>query len=280
MTWGLLAYLRAADRRSVWGMVVASILFFSAWAFKQSLVWILFSVSLYTLVRPRDWQLLLPLTLPCAAGMAAILVGLGPVYRQNTIAVQTTAAMDLGQGARIFARIFLQNAFCWLYSFVPLVLRRAMRAGREPDEAAGRPGPAGTAALWLALAITFAYGFSALCHAGSNKNHIIEYYIITTTLALAALRRVLDWPARPIEDDRGRRGGRADRRRWRCSRRPSSPAAVLRADPPGRRVGVRQAARAWRGPSMASRSRCSSSTTSSASPGTPPATAIPRSCRT
>jgi hypothetical protein len=68
-----------------------------------------------------------------------------------------------------------------------------MRAGGESG-AATEARPRGNGALWLALAITFAYGFSALCHAGSNKNHIIEYYIITTTLALAALRRVLDGP--------------------------------------------------------------------------------------
>ncbi len=191
VTWGLLAYLRAADRRSPAGMAVASLLFLSGWAFKQSLVWILFSVCLYTLVRLRDWRLLFPLALPCAAGMALTFAVLGRTYWENTIAVQTTAGIELRHAIRIVGRIFLQNAFFWLF---PLVVPALRRAARSPGEGGGAAPARGAGALWLGLAITLFYGFSALGHPGSNKNHIIEYYILTTTLALVALRRVLALP--------------------------------------------------------------------------------------
>lgn len=186
--WGLLAYLRAAERRSPAGMLAASALFFLGWSFKQSLVWTLFSVSLYTLARPRDWRLLLPLTVPCAAAMAATFARLGRPYWENTIAVQTKSSLLYGQAFEVLGRVALQNAFCWLFWLVPLALRGAAR----PRDAA--PPARGEGALGLALAITSVFGFLALAHVGSNKNHIIESYMIATTLSLVALRRVLDMP--------------------------------------------------------------------------------------
>ena len=194
VTWGLLAYLRAADRGSSAGMLAASALFFLAWGFKQSLVWTLFSVSLYTLVRLRDWRLLFPLTLPCAAGMAATFAVLGTPYWQNTISVQTKSSPLYLQAFEVFGRIFLQNDFNWLFWITPLALVWAARAGRAPGAAIARAAPParGVGALGLALAICFAYGFSALSHVGSNKNHLIEAYLIATTLSLVALGRVLD----------------------------------------------------------------------------------------
>ena len=190
LTWGLLAFLWASARRSMAGMVVASALFFSAWAFKQSLVCVLFSVCLYTLAR-RDWRLLFPLALPCAAGMALTFAVLGRDYWENTIVAPTrSAGIDLRQSAAIFARIFAQNAFFWLYPFVPPALRLLTR-GRATADGTEAPG---AGALWLALPITFAFGFAALGHEGSNKNHVIEYYVVTSALALVALRRVLAMP--------------------------------------------------------------------------------------
>lgn len=187
VTWGLWAYLRGLDRRSPAAMLAASALFFAAWGFKQSVVWTLFGVSLYTLVRTRDWRLLLPLTLPCAAAMAATFAALGAPYRANTIGVQGQTPMIPRQAIEIFGRISAQNAFPWLFWAAPLFLRRGAAPGVGPE---GR----GVGAVATAFACSFAYGLVALARLGSNKNHLFEPYMLGTTLALVALGRFLALP--------------------------------------------------------------------------------------
>jgi hypothetical protein len=190
VTWGLLAYLRAADRRSPGGMALASAVFFLGWAFKQSLAWTFFSACLYTLVRFRSWRLLLPLALPCGAAMAATYAYLGDPYWVNTIVAPALSKVSVWQAAEIFARIFLQNDFSWLFWLAPLLLSPA---GRDAEAGGTGLPDRGVRFLRLALAITFAYGLVALGRAGSNKNHIIEAYLIATTLSVVALRQVLAW---------------------------------------------------------------------------------------
>jgi hypothetical protein len=193
VTWALLAYLWAADRRSPAGMALASAAFFLGWAFKQSLVWTFFSACLYTLVRLRSWRLLLPLAIPCGLAMAATYAYLGDPYWVNTIVAPAMSQMSVKQSALIFARIFFQNGFYWLFWLVPLLMPTAAGDGEAAGtgtEGAGLPDR-GRGFLHMALAITFVYGIVALGRAGSNKNHIIEAFLIAATLSVAALRRIL-----------------------------------------------------------------------------------------
>ena len=175
---------------------------------------------------------------------------------------------SLRQAAEIFARIFLQNDFCWLYRFVPPAPdagRPGARgsAGATPDgPARGRGGPLAGAGDHASPTASPPSATS-----GSNKNHIIEcLHRHDDPRAGRAPPRA--GPGRPA--DRGRSGSAAAAALVApMALFPAAQLAAprsLRPDPPGRRVGVTPARAAWRGPSTASRSRCSSSTTSSAQP--------------
>jgi hypothetical protein len=182
---GLALYTRANAERSDRLAVGASLAFFAAWCFKQSVVGILTGVSLHALFGARSLRRALALDAPCALLMATTLVVAGPSYRFDTLTVQASLPLDPRSAASFFAQNLLGHLLIWVVLAAALAawLRRGMR---------GKLGDLGPAAV----ASAFTVGWASLTsgRVGSNKNHLLEMTACTFILASALVVRAVHMP--------------------------------------------------------------------------------------
>jgi hypothetical protein len=184
---GLLAYAITWQRRPWAGCLAASLLFYLAWAFKQSTVGILVGTCLHALLCGRPRSAVLALALPCAALMGITLWAGGEVYRFNLLQIPRVAFLDLRGQAQYPVQSLLTNTFVWVFPLICLFL--TARASRV---APGMPGLSAYLGSRMAIvafpsATAVAWCLFAVFHTGASKHTLLEGYLCLGTASLVLL---------------------------------------------------------------------------------------------
>ncbi len=192
-TAGLLVY---ADRRgpaTVGRCLLASLVFYLAWAMKQSTVGILAGACVQAALFERRLKTVLALAVPCALLMAATLMLGGADYRMNIIQAPAVTSMGLWSpwaaipGPMVILQSVATNTFVWLYPVLGAVLY-LVTSGRGKTAASVGLSPVAVPAL-----VATAWCFFAAFRDGSDKNTLLEGYVTTGALAaILLLNRLAD----------------------------------------------------------------------------------------
>ncbi|MGA2571325.1 MAG: hypothetical protein ABSF23_12465, partial [Terracidiphilus sp.] len=157
----VLRCLRKPDDRLI---VVAALLFYAAWAFKQSSVTML-TGSVLTLVLFKRWRAFITLSVIWWALVIVTLIVGGPVYRENILFSQQNYPMPFSLGVSNAVRAAVKNPFLLLglAAIVSSCVRRFRLRTSRPVEAA------------FTLVALFSFGFALLtsCKHGANDNYYI-----------------------------------------------------------------------------------------------------------
>jgi hypothetical protein len=181
--------------RRVRPLVIASLLFYVAWSFKQSTVWMFAGLVLAFGFR-RDLRSAVLLAAPCASLMLATLALGSDEYRFNLLTAPAASAFSSALLLNVLARAVPQN--CWVFAGYLAVLA----AGTGPLRARLRALAPERRALTVVALVGVTFGVAALGREGSNKNHLFEGYVASALVSWAAL---------------GELGGTGAVRRWRLA---------------------------------------------------------------
>ncbi len=190
-TWGLYFLVRACQHNRLSDAALASVAFFLAWTFKQSVVWILVGGVLFLLFA-RQWKQIAALVFPCGALMGLSLFLGGEVYRYNIIVAPSINPMSIVRAAGLFLENLLPNAFFWLFAVISGVMafRRLRLKGntahqdKEMTESVFAP-PFPTALLLVLFGVSFFMGMIGLSKLGSTRNHLFEAFIVVSSSSAA-----------------------------------------------------------------------------------------------
>jgi hypothetical protein len=196
---GFLTAIKAldADRRS-W-MVLASILFFLAWGFKQSIIGLSAGLGLYLLYR-RRWSDVVALSVPFAILSAiAFYVG-GDVYRYNivefTFDLRTRGVWLISQ--RLAMAVIGPNFFTWSIGVVGLIAFYFLGGRRSHEHVNPSNPPMGyfrhRTLLFVTLAVNAVLGLAAFSYLGSSRNQFFQAYLLAATLTSLILAMAISSP--------------------------------------------------------------------------------------
>jgi hypothetical protein len=202
-TAGLLVYAGRHGSPGVGRCLAASLLFYLAWATKQSTVGILAGACVHAVLGERRVKAVVALALPCAGLMALTLALGGEDYRFNILKVPALSSLGLAPRsasefprARILVQSITTNTFVWLYPLlgpaVYLVARRLKARPAEDDPSPGIPSAVAVPAL-----VASAWCVFAVFRDGSDKNTLLEAYLTTGALAGILLMRRMSAAVRP-----------------------------------------------------------------------------------
>jgi hypothetical protein len=195
---GLLVYARWGPTRPWTGCLAAALLFYLAWAFKQSTVGLLAGTCLHAFFCGRRKGPALALALSCAALMACTLWWGGETYRFNVLKVPRLAPIDLHSGKPGYLlQSLVTNAFVWLFPAACLLVR--VLPGRAAGDAPGLRSYLGSRIAVIALpsATAVAWCVFAVFREGADKNTLLEGYIGLGTCSLVLLINRLGRPGQP-----------------------------------------------------------------------------------
>jgi hypothetical protein len=162
------------------GAILASLLFFLAWSFKQSTIGMMGGIALHALLWKRDVRAFAALALPAGLLVATTLALGGGLYRLNTLTLpalsdyrflRTAGYPQLVQILVAHPVLILMPvvAGAWWFRY-----GRRQLAGRDTD---GTTDP--MIALALAAGVASAWCLVAIGRDGSWKNTLLEGYIAT-----------------------------------------------------------------------------------------------------
>jgi|GEM_PF-2550534 len=172
VTVGLWATVAAARKGSLALFAMASLAFWVAWAFKQSMVLTPAAAGVYLLIRRRSVRETLALGLPFAALAAVTLAAATPEMRYNFYVVPKAPAYHAALAVGIAARILAQNALLWVAALAALASRRREDAGDVAPRLLG-----------VVFGVGVLGGAVTLGLEGANKNHLFEAYAAAGLLA-------------------------------------------------------------------------------------------------
>ncbi len=171
-TVGLALVVRSLDDRSAAPLVAASIIFFVAWSFKQSVVGIFAGVCAFELVARRAIGRTAALAVPFAVLCGAALAIGGPAYRFNLLTAPRVSEIIVPWLAVYFYRgLLLPNLPLWLAAAA------GMRRWRRD---------ASTTVLACCIATTVPLGILLLSKPGSDVNHTFESCVPIAIFAVVA----------------------------------------------------------------------------------------------
>lgn len=188
---GFAAALRAREsERGDWWWLGSSLLFFAAWSFKQSTVWILTGTVLLAWWTRAGWGALARVAGPFAALAGLVMVSGSEAYRYNLSEVPRILAWLPSQSLKLLAQAVVPNAFFFVFAawaWCELArARRSMVPPRQPERGEARWWAAGVVALPPMVA-----GSIQLAIHGSSTNNILEGFVMVALLGGAAwLRRI------------------------------------------------------------------------------------------
>lgn len=185
---GLAFALRAHDRCRWYDWAIASVLYFGAWSFKQSVVWIFAGTLLYAAWTRLKWPHVLALVAPFALLSAGVIWTSGESYRYNVFVVPGIYRWFPGQSFALLGKLVFLSPFFWIFGVVALV--RAFLGARRSVA----PDSDGVESRRRMLAIValppLGFGVVQLALHGSGGNNILEAAVLLAALAIAAW---LEW---------------------------------------------------------------------------------------
>jgi hypothetical protein len=196
--WAYLVCLRK-DQRSWILALTASVLFYLAWSFKQSMICTLAGTCLFVLLYRKDLRQAIRLVVPCGCLMALTLWIGGTNYRANVIVAPAINSLSVSRAAQTALLAFLPSIFFWafwIYVFVatPSVFNRGTR-GHDNE---GEPG---LVVLCFAACVSLGIGLIYAMRAGCGRNQLLEPFIASATLSSCMLAKSI----KPLTDPSARR---------------------------------------------------------------------------
>ncbi len=185
---GLIFAIRARERQGWVEWAIASVLFFGAWSFKQSVVWIFAGTILYAACTRVKWAHLLVLIAPFALLSASVIWAEGEAYRYNVFVVPGIYRWFPRQSLILLGKLVLLSPFFWIFGIAALIRSfRRIGHGAEPfnDVIESRHHMLSIVAL-----PPLACGVVQLALHGSGGNNILEGAVLLAVLASA---RWLEW---------------------------------------------------------------------------------------
>jgi len=183
---GVALVLRALVSGSRATLATASLVFWLAWAMKQSAV-LSFAGSLAALfLLTRNVRHVLTLLLPFGALVALCLLFGGERYRLSILVAPAISRYRFSLLFEVLSRAVPQNA--WLFLFAPLVFLIDARRGFA--EAWRRRALAEQALLVIAM-VAVVLGVAGLGREGANKNYLFDGYVTSALAAWFTLARLL-----------------------------------------------------------------------------------------
>jgi hypothetical protein len=166
----LIIYVGALGRGTALPCLLASLLFFGAWSFKQSIVWIFAGVLLHSLLE-RRWLRLARLIAPFTILATIVISAGGDVYRYNVFIVPTIYRWFPAQSFSAITRVVLLNFFFWALAAVAVfrLIRPGLPNGNRPSEGERR-----LQIMAVILVPSVAFGLVQLALHGANANNILE----------------------------------------------------------------------------------------------------------
>jgi hypothetical protein len=176
---GLYVFLRYLLKPETRLIVVAALLFYAAWAFKQSSVTTL-TGSVLVLLLLKHWRAFFTLSGIWWTLVIVTLVVGGPTYRENILFSQQHLPMTVSLGLENTLRAVCKNPFLLLC--LPMILSLSFRKFRF---LVSRPI---AAAFLLVVSFSFFFALVTSCKYGANDN----YYIPVAWTAMLGIALMLD----------------------------------------------------------------------------------------
>ena len=175
---GFAVCVSVVDGRSPARLIAAGVLFYLAWAFKQSAIATLGGVCLYCLALRRSIRDVALIVVPFVTLVASTMAIGGEAYRYNVlVAPQIAGQQGWWPSFYWYRSVLLPNLPVWVA--VACALWRvlaALRAGVATDR--------GLNSLFACtISVAFAFGFILLARNGTSLNHIFELWVVSAALA-------------------------------------------------------------------------------------------------
>ncbi len=184
---GLYAILRCLRKQDDRLIFLAALLFYAAWAFKQSSVTLLAGSAL-ALILLKRWRAFLTLSSIWWLLVMVTLFAGGPVYRENVLFSQLHLPMQVSLGLTNALRAECKNPFLWLCIVAVLSL-----SWRNFRTLASRPAEA---AVTVVVLFSLCFALVTSCKVGANDNYYIPAaWSAMLAFALAAERMHSRWVA-------------------------------------------------------------------------------------
>lgn len=186
--------LRGLARESLWTFVAASLVFWCAWAVKQSAILSFLGSLSAVFVLKRSFRQLSALAVPFAVLTALSLLLGGERYRFSILVAPAISRYRFSIWLEVLSRALPQNA--WLFGFAPCVFLLDARRGFA---AAWRRRPEAEQALLVIGAVAVGLGIAGLGREGANKNYLFDGYVTSALAGWLTLVRLLETEAAPRE---------------------------------------------------------------------------------
>ncbi len=190
---GLLCFLSFLEADSIGLVLLASLSFFLAWSFKQSIGATFLGTILVSIACRRNWRVLLALIGPFALGVLAALYIGGANYRFNILTLPSLGTFNPSNAALAIAKAPLENPLLYLTPILALtvLLFKRVKNG-EPEK-----GSASLSFQVRVLGSIFLCAFGAgafLClRAGSDINYFFEAGMVASIALLPSAIVLFDW---------------------------------------------------------------------------------------
>ena len=165
----------------------ASLLFFLAWSFKQSSVW-MFAGSVVGAVVLGELGAAVALALPCFVACACALLLGGAAYRFNVLHAPAASAWRVSLLVEVLGRAAPQNV--GIFAAFPL----ALLATKEPALRSFSRLAANQRLIGVTSLLAVVLGTLALGREGSNKNHLLEGYVLSGLAAWFVVQGFAEMP--------------------------------------------------------------------------------------
>ena len=167
-------------RREGGRLLAASLCFFAAWSFKQSIVWIFAGCLLLVVTERRGWRAFAALAGPFAALTAGMLLAGGPAYRFNLLDVPRIYTWHPEQSALLLVQAVGLNLFFW--AMPAIAWMRAVRRDRTQ--------PVEERRLAAVALFPIGLGIVQLALHGSGTNNVFEGFLVAALLGTVGWLRI------------------------------------------------------------------------------------------
>lgn len=178
----LVVLLVGYGKRPVATTLIAALLFYAAWAFKQTYIAGLGAAVLFLLVR-RQWRSTAILVATSIVLWAMTFVALGPAYREGVLHAGSMGAFDLAIGWMNLSEMFKKTFPLWLLAAPAMFYRfeKSEAASLEKDmRLLGRFG----------VAVTLPLAFVGSCKVGASSNYYFSLQLMLALLSIGPARVV------------------------------------------------------------------------------------------
>ena len=178
-TWALWICLKAYEQKRTTLILLSSLLFYTAWSFKQTTI-LMFAASCIVLLLWQRWiRGFFALAIPFAGLTALTFMLGGHNYTLNTVYAPSINAFVLSEGVRAIGNAVLASPFIWISGAIGAILLLSGQFRIAKHDVSS------TFILRLVLvsyAITVLIDSVGICRQGSSRNTLFEAFLVSGLL--------------------------------------------------------------------------------------------------